>query len=85
MQSIGPFSFLSHPSSHLDHLAEDADGNFVGSCCGFYGEEGLKDAIAYAKDDIDCELRSKLKSHLSKRKAQIKSHTPFYARTAFAF
>ena len=67
------------------YLAEDADGNLVGSCHGFYGDEGLKSAIEYAKDDIDCELRRRLSSHLAKRKAQIKSHAPFYARTAFAF
>lgn len=66
-------------------VSEDEDGEQIDSCWGFYGDEGIKEAIEEAKSVIDCELRRRLSSHLAKRKAQIKSHTPFYARTAFAF
>lgn len=66
-------------------VSEDEDGEQIDSCWGFYGDEGIKEAIEEAKSVIDCELRRRLSSHLAKRKAQIKSHAPFYARTAFAF
>lgn len=77
-------------------VSEDEDGEMIDSCWGFYGDEGIKEAIEEAKSVIDCELEKRAKAereafiaslarHLAKRKAQIKSHAPFYARTAFAF
>lgn len=77
-------------------VSEDADGEHVDSCWGYYGYEGMKDAIEEAKSAIDYELDERadaerkaflyaLKNHLAKRKAQIKSRAPLYARTAFAF
>ena len=66
-------------------IVEDKDESHVDSCFGYFGDKGIKDAIEEAKSVIDCELRRRLSSHIAKRKAQIKSHAPFYARTAFAF
>ena len=77
-------------------VAEDEDGNELDSCWGFYGDEGLKDAIDQAEGAIDYELKRRaeaerktreaiLKSHLAKRKAQILNHAPLYARTALVF
>lgn len=77
-------------------VSEDEDGEQIDSCWGFYGEDGIKEAIAEAKDVIDYEIEKRAKAereafiaslanHIAKRKAQIKSHAPFYARTAFAF
>lgn len=77
-------------------VAEDENGEHIDSCWGFYGDEGLEDAIAQAEGAIDYKLRERheaelramknaLAKHISKRKGQIKSHAPLYARTAFAF
>ncbi len=77
-------------------IAQDEDENQIDSCWGFYGDEGLEDAIQQAKDAIDNKLEQRheeeikeyktaLKEHLAKRKAQIRARTPFLYRTAFAF
>lgn len=77
-------------------VVEDEYEDHVDSCWGYYGNEGIEQAIAEAKDAIDCELERRaeenrkafiaaLTSHLNKRKEQIKHHAPLYARTAFAY
>lgn len=76
-------------------VAEDENECEFDSCWGFFGDEGIKEAIEEAKSSIDCEIERReeearklfmeaLKGHLAKRKAQIKSHAPLYARPAFA-
>lgn len=78
------------------YVAEDEEENHIESCWGFFGDGGLEEAIREAKGAIDYELEERkeaeekaykaaLVKHVAKRKAQIKSHAPFYARTAFAF
>jgi len=66
-------------------VAENEAGEMIESCWGFYGGSGIKDAISEAKSAINCELEERLKRHLAKRKAEIRSHAPLYARTAYAF
>lgn len=77
-------------------VAEDEDESELDSCWGFYGDEGLEDAIQQARDAIDYELERRaeserktreaiLKAHLARRKAQIQNHAPLYARTALVF
>lgn len=75
---------------------ENEEGEWIDSCYGYYGDEGIKDAILEAKDNIDGVLKARemeeikhrrdaLKKHIAKRKGQIKAHAPLYARTAFKF
>lgn len=77
-------------------VVEDELEERVDSCCGYYGDEGMKDAIYDAKDMVDCELERRkreeriammdaLKKHIAKRKQEIKHHAPLYARSAFNF
>jgi len=77
-------------------VAEDAEGNEIESCWGFYGTEGREEAVSEAKDAIVSELEERtrianeefaaaLHQHLHARKAQIRAHAPLYARTAFAY
>lgn len=66
-------------------VAEDEEGEMIESCWGFYGASGIEEAISEAKTAIDYELENRLKRHLAKRKAEIRSHVPLYARTAYAF
>ena len=77
-------------------VAEDENESHLDSCWGYYGNDGIKEAIEEAKAAIDCELDERAKaerkafiaalaSHVSKRKEQIKHHAPLYARTAFAY
>ncbi len=65
--------------------AKDEDGEMIESCWGFYGDSGIEQAISEAKSAIDCELEERLKRHIAKRKAEIRSRAPLYARTAYAF
>ena len=78
------------------YVVEDEEGEHIDSCYGYYGDEGMKDAIFEAKDTIDSVLKARerenikkmreaLKKHIAKRKGQIKAHAPLYARTAFKF
>jgi len=53
------------------YIAENKDGECVGSCWGFYGDEGKADAILNAKDEIDCEVKSLQKKHLAKLRQYI--------------
>lgn len=64
---------------------ENKDGETVDACSGYFGDDGLDQAIEEAKSVIDCEFERRLKAHLAKRKEQIKSRAPYYARTPFAF
>ena len=77
-------------------VVEDEDGEHIDSWDGYYGDEGMKDAIYDAKGTIECELERRkkeeriammdaLKKHIAKRKGQIKAHAPLYARAAFKF
>ena len=77
-------------------VIEDEDGEHIDSCYGYYGDEGMEDAIYDAKGIVECELerrekaksvamRDALKKHIAKRKGQIKAHAPLYARAAFKF
>lgn len=77
-------------------VIEDESEERIDSCFGYYGDEGMKDAIYDAKDSIDSELERRereeriammdaLKKHIAKRKGQIKAHAPLYARAAFKF
>lgn len=76
-------------------VAEDEDGEHIDSCWGFYGDEGIEDAIRQAEGAIDYELEKRheenmkafklaLSKHIAKRKGQILAHTPLVYRTAFA-
>lgn len=78
------------------YVVEDEEGEHIDSCFGYYGDEGMKDAILEAKDMVECELerrkkaksvamRDALKKHIAKRKGQIKAHAPLYARAEFKF
>lgn len=77
-------------------VVEDESEERVESCGGYYGDEGMKDAIYDAKNIVECELERRkmeeriammdaLKKHIAKRKKQIKAHAPLYARAAFKF
>lgn len=77
-------------------VIEDESEERIDSCFGYYGDEGMKDAIYDAKDMVECELERRkreeriammdaLKKHIAKRKGQIKAHAPLYAREAFKF
>lgn len=77
-------------------VVEDESEEMVDSCCGYYGDEGMKDAIYDAKDMVEYELERRkreeriammdaLKKHIAKRKQEIKHHAPLYARSAFNF
>ena len=77
-------------------VVEDEDGEHIDSWDGYYGDEGMKDAIYDAKGTIECELERRkkeeriammdaLKKHIAKRKQEIKHHAPLYARAAFKF
>ena len=77
-------------------VVEDEEGEHIDSCYGYYGDEGMKDAISEAKDTIDSVLKARemeeikhrrdaLKKHIAKRKQEIKHHAPLYARAAFKF
>lgn len=65
--------------------AKDENGELLDSCWGFYGDSGIEQAISEAKSAIDRVLEERLKRHLAKRKAEIRSRAPLYARTAYAF
>lgn len=77
-------------------VVDNEEGEWINSCYGYYGDEGMKDAIFDAKDMVECELerrkkaksvamRDALKKHIAKRKGQIKAHAPLYARAEFKF
>lgn len=77
-------------------VVEDEEGEHIDSCYGYYGDDGMKDAIYDAKDTIDSVLKAReieeikhrrdaLKKHIEKRKQEIKHHAPLYARAAFKF
>ena len=77
-------------------VVEDEEGEHIDSCYGYYGDDGMKDAISDAKDTIDSVLKAReieeikhrrdaLKKHIEKRKQEIKHHAPLYARAAFKF
>lgn len=66
-------------------VIEDSEGQPIDACGGYYGAEGLKDAVLDAKSIIDDEIKKRLDSHLAIRKAQIKGHAPLYARAAFEY
>ena len=77
-------------------VVEDEEGEEIDACGGYYGDEGMKDAIYDAKNIVECELERRkkeeriammdaLKKHIAKRKQEIKHHAPLYARTAFKF
>ena len=77
-------------------VVEDEEGEEIDACGGYYGDEGMKDAIYDAKGSIDSELEMRkreeriammdaLKKHIAKRKQEIKHHAPLYARAAFKF
>lgn len=77
------------------YVVEDEDGCAIESCWGYFGDESIEEMIEEGKGAIDCEIERReeearklfmeaLKGHLAKRKAQIKSHAPLYARPAFA-
>lgn len=51
-----------------------------GSCWGYYGDEGMKQAIAEAKHEIDAELARKNKERFERLKKYIKSKVPIEYR-----
>ena len=55
-----------------------------GGVWGFYGEEGYKDMIAQAKEEIDSVIEKKIKEHGQRVKAYIKNHVPIEKRQALA-
>ena len=63
-------------------IVENAEGEEVeeGSCWGYYGDEGVKDAIAECKSIIDWEIKAILKSKLTKLKTLVKYHVPLNLR-----
>ncbi len=79
-----------------NYLIKDENGDTIGTCCGFYGDDGIEEAIDDAKGIIDAEIEDRerkkheayleqLQKHVAKRKMQILHHVPLYARTAFMF
>jgi hypothetical protein len=59
---------------------EDEDGEMVDSCSGYYGENGIKDAINTAKDSIDCEIKQRTKNRYVAIKQMIRSKIPLHVR-----
>jgi hypothetical protein len=62
---------------------EDADFDpmdNLDSCWGFYGREGIKDAVAEAKSSIDFEIKKQRKEHAEKIKMWIRSKVPLEYR-----
>lgn len=51
------------------------------SCWGFYGDPETSGLLESAKDDIDWEIKERLKKHQAKLKAQIKAGTPLDKRS----
>jgi hypothetical protein len=49
-------------------------------CCGFFGDEGIKQAIEDAKSNIDYNIDRFTKRHIERVKAWIRNRVPFYAR-----
>lgn len=64
------------------YVVEDSNGECIESCCGYNGEDGVEQAIEEAKGIVDYEMKQRIKSHINRLKAQIKTHTPLYARNA---
>lgn len=60
---------------------EDEDGNHIGSCGGFYGDNFETNGLMeHAQSDIDCYLENKRKNKQSKLKTLIKNHVPLQNR-----
>jgi len=61
-------------------IVEEAEGEQIDSCWGFYGDEGVKDAIEDAKATIDYKVKAILKTKLDKLKKLVKYHVPLNLR-----
>ena len=59
---------------------EDAEGDQIDSCWGYYGDDGMKEAISEAKAIIDYEVKETLKQRLTKLKALILNKVPLTIR-----
>jgi len=73
----------------VETYSDYLEGNVYGyktendSCWGYFGNSGLKQAIADAKEYIDWEIADKLKKHLGKLKAQLKNKVPLEKREVY--
>jgi hypothetical protein len=56
-------------------VEETGDG-----CCGFFGDEGIIQAIEDAKFNIDYEIERGIKKHINKLKQWVRNRVPLYAR-----
>ncbi len=77
---------LERLRSELKEYDQYLRGNVYGfvtdndSCWGYFGDEGIEDAIAEAKHSIDIELKEAWNAHYEKLKTFIKYHVPLCAR-----
>ncbi len=61
----------------------DKSGYNINSCSGYYGDEGIKEAIAEAKSAIDYHIKTMVEKHVKARKEQIKKKMPINYRKEF--
>jgi len=64
------------------YLSEQVYGytSEVGGCWGFYGDEGEKQMIEEAKNEIDYEIKKKQTNHFNKLKVLIRNKVPYENR-----
>jgi len=62
-------------------VAETQDGEHIDSCWGFYGDEGMDEAISQAKGAIDWHIADQKKSHFEQLKTWIKNRVPLQYRS----
>jgi hypothetical protein len=55
---------------------EDKNGNFIDSCCGFYGDPEKSGLMDEAKSSIDFEIKKRNKDKQNKVKTLLKNHVP---------
>ena len=65
-------------------IVETDDGEHIGSCYGFYGEDWEDNGLLeYAQDDIDCYISTQKENRAKQLKAWIKNKVSLLKRTPF--
>lgn len=59
------------------YCAYDKDGNVINSCGGYYDTAYM---MMDARGNVDAHIQSIIREHISKRKRQIRAHTPLQYR-----
>ena len=77
---------ISEVETFDQYLTGDVYGYMVeetgDSCWGYFGQEGIEQAISEAKDGIDYEIDKRKQDHYKKLKTWIKNRVPFENRKA---